>query len=73
MKSVKGAKGKKDSDREKIDRMIFDHLNERGMLKIAEKFSKECGTDMDKKFKRPNLEQLLKILNSKRFQKIFKY
>ena len=49
-----------DSDKEfeeKMNRMIFDYLNERKMDKIAKKFSKECGTDMDKKFKRPNLKK----------------
>ena len=42
---------------EKMNRMIFDYLNERKMDKIAKKFSKECGTDMDKKFTRPNLKK----------------
>ena len=42
---------------EKMNRMIFDYLNEQKMEKIAKKFSKECGTDMDKKFKRPNLKK----------------
>ena len=42
---------------DKMNRMIFDYLNEQKLEKIAKKFSKECGTDMDKKFKRPNLKK----------------
>ena len=40
-----------------IHRMIFDHLIDQKMDDVASKFAEECGTDMDKKYPRPNLKK----------------